>query len=68
MNQYSARYVKGMKHLPGVTEEIAVALVEEGLLTVPMVLDAPDEKLLKIKGLTKSKITKLRGFKSIPKR
>lgn len=62
--QIKRRYVRALAYVPGITEEIAVELVNAGITSKAQIFAASDEELAKIKGLTKARRDEVKKFKA----
>jgi ERCC4-type nuclease len=63
MDEFKNRYVHSLARLPGVTEEIALALYEAGYTDKQKVFAADDADLKKVKGITTAKLNGLKAYR-----
>jgi hypothetical protein len=61
---YKKRIVKALKRIPGITEEIAIALYDAGYRDKKKIFAASDNDLKKVAGVSTAKLTGIKNYKT----
>ena len=61
---YKKRIVKALQRIPGITEEIAIAMYEAGYRDKKKIFAASDSDLKKVAGISTAKLTGIKTYKA----